>query len=137
AAVGLVRAGRYLRDPASYLDRETQRYSDVLWMNAHLDPSRHRVGSSAKTIGYLTVPSLVLDPTRQLEIAPGEFASPGRLLAALGRQHVTHLFGAAGDFDALAPHVRLVHANALARLGGVRFFREPPTESTVLYEIVD
>jgi len=137
AAVGVVRAARYWRDPMSYLQRETQRYDDIDWMNRNLDPARDRVASNVKVIGYLTIPSLILDPTRQLEIAGEEFDPPHRLLGALRRQHVTHVFGAAGDFDALATDVRLVHANDRSRLGGVRFFREPPTEATAVYEILD
>jgi hypothetical protein len=30
-----------------------------------------------------------------------------------------------------------VHDNRAARLGGVRFFRAPPTESTVVFELAD
>jgi hypothetical protein len=136
AAVGVVRAARYVRDPATYLDRESQRYADIRWMNTHLDPARDRVASSVKVIGYLKVPSLMLDPTRQLEIGPSEFEPPERLLAACRRQHITHLFGRADDFAGLRSHVRVVYANPAARLGGVRFFREPPTESTAVYEII-
>jgi hypothetical protein len=137
AAVGLVRLERYVRDPATYLERESQRYADMQWMNTHLDPSRHRVGSTVKVIGYLEVPSLVLDPTRELEIAVSDFDTPVSLLVALRRQHVTHVFGQPLDFRDLLPHLRLVHANPTSRLGGVRFFRAPPTEATAVYEVID
>ena len=136
AAVGVVRAVRYLRDPAIYLARETQHYDDIAWMNQHLDPARHRVGTTFKVIGYLTIPSLVLDPTRQLEIGPADLATPDRLLAACRRQGITHLFGAPDDFDTLRAHLRLLHANPASRLGGVRFFREPPAEATSVFEII-
>jgi hypothetical protein len=136
AAVGIVRAVRYVRDPANYLANETQRYEDIAWMNQHLDPSRHRVGSSVKVIGYLTIPALVLDPTRELEIGTADFGTPDRLLAALRRQGITHLFGSADDFESLAPHLRLIRANPASRLGGVRFFREPPTEATAVFEVL-
>jgi hypothetical protein len=46
------------------------------------------------------------------------------------------LFGRRGDFDELGARVRLVHDNPASRLGGVRFFREPPIEATAVYEIV-
>ena len=134
AAVGIVRAVR-MRGPASYLANETQR-RDIAWMNQHLDPSRHRVGSSVKVIGYLTIPALVLDPTRELEIGTADFGTPDRLLAALRRQGITHLFGSADDFESLAPHLRLIRANPASRLGGVRFFREPPTEATAVFEVL-
>jgi hypothetical protein len=107
------------------------------WMNSHLDRGRDRVASSVKAIGYLDVPSLVLDPTRQLEIARSDFDTPARLLAALRRQHITHLFGQPDDFAGLRPHLRIVHENAASRLGGVRFFREPPTEATALIALID
>jgi hypothetical protein len=136
AAVGAVRAVRYARDPATYLARETQRYEDIAWMNAHLDPARHRVGSTTKVLGYLEVPSLVLDATRQLEIGTADLESADRLLAACRRQRITHVFGARGDFDAIRPSLRLVYENPASRLGGVRFFREPPTEATAVFEIV-
>jgi len=29
---------------------------DIAWMNQHLDPARHRVGTTFKVIGYLTIP---------------------------------------------------------------------------------
>jgi hypothetical protein len=134
-AVGALRIARYMRDPSTYLLRETQRYADIAWMNAHLDPSRDRVGSSVKVIGYLTIPSLMLDPTRQLEIAQGDFATPARLLDACRRARITHLFGGRDDFVDLRPHLRAVYENPASRLGGVRFFREPPTQATAVYEI--
>jgi hypothetical protein len=137
AAVGVVRLQRYARDPRTYLDRESQRHIDMRWMNAHLDRSHHRVASYVKVLGYLEVPSLVLDPTRQLEISSADFDTPATLLAALRRQHVTHLFGPPEDFADLRPHLRQVYENPASRLGGVRFFREPPAEATAVFELVE
>jgi hypothetical protein len=137
AAVGVVRCQRYVRDPATYLDRESQHYADMRWMNSNLDRGHHRVASSVKTIGYLEIPSLILDPTRQLEIAASDFDPPDRLLAALRRQHITHLFGPPADFAGLLPYLRVVHENAASRLGGVRFFRQPPTEATAVFALID
>ena len=93
AAVGVVRAVRYLEDPATYLARETQRYDDMQWMNAHLDPARHRVGARVKVLGYLRVPSLVLDSSYQIEISEAELSTVQGTLNACLRQRVTHLFG--------------------------------------------
>jgi hypothetical protein len=137
ALVGVLRVQRYAADPATYLDRESQRYADLQWMNTHLDPARHRIGSSVKVIGYLNVPSLVLDPTRQLELSASDMADAATLAAALRRQRVTHVFGRPADFDGLETHLRVVHENAASVLGGVRFFRAPPTERTAVYELID
>lgn len=135
-AVGVTRAGRYAADPPAFLERETQRYADVRWMNEHLDPARHRVGSRVKALGYLRVPSLVLDASYQIEIADAELSTEEGTLRACIRQGVTHLFGGAHDFDGILPRLRLVYENPASRLGGVRFFREPPTEHTAVFEIV-
>jgi hypothetical protein len=137
AGVGVLRLQRYLRDPATYLDRESQRYADIRWMNENLDAARHRVASSVKVIGYLEVPSLVLDPTRQLAISPSDFDTQASLVAALRREHVTHVFGAPEDFAGIRPHLRVVYENRASRLGGVRFFREPPTQATAVFELID
>jgi len=137
ASVGALRAARYVRDPATYLERETQHYADIEWMNAHLDPARHRVASEFKVLAYLTVPSLYLDESHQLEITQAEIEGPGGLLAACRRQRITHLFVHAAEVPLLGAGVRLVHENPASRMGGVRFFREPPTEATAIVEIVD
>src|SRR5437660_3816153 len=105
-------------------------------MNAHLDRARHRVGSDAKAMAYLEIPWLYLDPTYQLEIGADELERPESFLAACRRQGITHLFGRRDRFAALRPDVRTVYENPASRLGGVRFFRAPPTEPTVVVEIV-
>jgi hypothetical protein len=136
AAVGVVRAERFVRAPAAFLERETQNFADLQWMNVHLDPARDRVGSDHKVLAHLVIPSVLLDPVYQTEIGRGELADPVRLLAAFRRQGLTHLFGSAGSFGALRAHLRPVYRNRASRRGGVRFFREPPTEDTVVFEIV-
>jgi hypothetical protein len=136
AAVGVVRAARYVRDAPGFLERETQNYSDIQWMNTHLDRRRDRVASDHKVLAYLDVPSIVLAPTCQLEISAAELNDAGRFLDACRRQRITHLFGNVDSFEDLQPHLRAVHRNSASRLGGVRFFREPPTEATAVFEIV-
>ena len=137
AAVGVVRAARYVGDPAGFLERETQNYADVQWMNRSLDHQRNRVASDHKVLAYLQVPWIVLAPTYQTEISDAELSDPGRFLEACRRHGVTHLFGSADSFSDLRAHVRVIYQNPSSRLGGVRFFREPPTEATAVFEIVD
>src|SRR5262249_12114728 len=59
--VGVVRAIRYLSDPPTYLERQTEHYADFQWMNAHLDPVRHRVTSMFGGFGYLEIPAIGVD----------------------------------------------------------------------------
>jgi hypothetical protein len=132
-AVGAVRAVRYLRDPSHFLERETQNYADIEWMNAHLDRRHDRVASDHKVLAYLDVPSIFLAPTYQIEFTPDELNDPARFLQACRRQGITHLFGNPGSFPGLEAHLRAVYRNPESRLGGVRFFREPPTEETVVF----
>jgi hypothetical protein len=87
-------------------------------------------------MGYLEIPWIFLDSSYQLEISAGELADPGRFLAAARRQGLTHLFGDADSFPDLREHLRIVYRNPVSRLGGARFFREPPSESTMVFEIV-
>ena len=136
AAVGVVRAARYVDDPPRFLERETQNYADIQWMNAHLDRRHDRVGSDHKVLGYLDVPSILLDPTYQIEISAEELNDTGRFLDACRRQGITHLFGNADSFPNLQAHLRAIYRNPSSRLGGVRFFREPPTEATAVFEII-
>jgi len=136
AAVGSVRAVRYFRSPDVFLSRETQNYDDLQWMNAHLDPRSNRVGSDHKVLAHLDIPWIVLDATYQLEIARAEFGDPQRFLEACQRQGITHLFGRSDSFAAIRGSLRPIHENPVSRRGGVRFFREPPTESTTVFEIV-
>lgn len=135
--VGVLRVQRYVSDPETYLERESQRYADIRWMNTHLDRVRHRIASSVKVIGYLEVPSLVLDPTRQLELSASDMDNPTALLDALRRQRVTHIFARPGEFADLQAHLRVVYENSASTLGGVRFFRSAPTEATAVYQLLD
>ena len=135
--VGALRVSRYFTDGPSFLAQETQNYADIQWMNTHLDRHRARIGSDHKVLGYLEVPWLVLDPTRQLEISAAELGGDSeRFLEACRRSGITHLFGDASSFSNLKSHLRAIYHNPSSRLGGVRFFRQPPTESTAVFEIV-
>jgi hypothetical protein len=133
AAVGVVRAARYVRDPHGFLLRESQNYADLQWMNAHLDRRHDRVASDHKVLAYLAVPSVFLAPTYQIEFSEDELNDPERLLQACRRQGITHLYGGIGSFPGLQAHLRAVYRNPSSRLGGVRFFREPPTEDTAVF----
>jgi hypothetical protein len=59
-----------------------------------------------------------------------------RFLAACRRQGITHLFAALDGNSSLSPHLRMVYQNSASRLGGARFFREPPSEATAIFAIV-
>jgi hypothetical protein len=137
AAVGVMRGVRYVRDPPGFLERETQNYADIRWMNTHLDRGRDRVASDHKALGYLEVPWIVLVPTYQIEISTVELRDASRFLEACRRQRITHLFGSIDSFPDVRAHLRPVYRNPSSRLGGMRFFREPPTEATAVFEIVD
>jgi hypothetical protein len=136
ATVGVVRAKRYVEDPSGYLARETGNYADIEWMNAHLDRVRNRVGTNHKEFENLQVPWLVLDPSYEIEISEAELRDPLKFLEACRRQGITHLFGSADSYADLREHLRVIYQNPTSRLGGSRFFREPPTESTAVFEIV-
>ena len=133
--VGLVRAARYLSDPAAYLERETEHYADIQWANAHLDPARHRVLSMFDAVDFFTVPTIGLSPMRQLEFSAADLATHERLLAACRRQGITHVFTARGDLADVESQLRLVYENPSSRLGDVHFFREAPVEATAIFEI--
>jgi hypothetical protein len=135
-AVGAVRATRYMSRSAEFLERETSNYADIQWMNAHLDREHHRVASDHKVLGYLSVPAIVLDPTYQIEISQSEMNDADRFLKACRRQRITHLFGNAESFLAVQAHLRVLYENTQSRIGGARFFREPPTEPTAVFEIL-
>jgi hypothetical protein len=136
AAVGVVRTMRYLRDPSGFLERETQNYADLAWMNAHLDRRHDRVASDHKVLAYLDLPWIFLTPTYQIEFSRDELNDPGLFLEACRRQGITHLFGGVESFPGVQAHLHTVYRNPASRLGGVRFFREPPTEETAVFEIV-
>ncbi len=61
AAVGGVRAIRFVRDPPRFHSTETQNYADIEWMNTHLDPQRDRVASDHNVLAYLEAPFIFLD----------------------------------------------------------------------------
>jgi hypothetical protein len=136
AAVGAVRAVRYVGESNVFLERETQNYADLQWMNTHLNLGSDRVASNHKVLAYLDAPWLILDPTYQIEIASTELGDPQRFLDACRRQGITHLFGRSDDFSSIRTNLRSIYQNPASRLGGVRFFREPPTESTAVFEII-
>ena len=135
--VGPVRLERYVRDPATYLERESAHYADIRWMNAHLDLARDRVGSEHKVLAYLEVPALFLDANYELEISDAEQDDGPRLLAACRRQGITYLYGRPDSFAGMRTHLRLVYENPVSRIGGSTFFREPPTEATAIFRIID
>jgi hypothetical protein len=54
----------------------------------------------------------------------------------LRRQHITHLFAHADNFTQVRNQLRVVYQNPAFRLGGRRFFREPPVEATVVYALL-
>src|SRR6202023_1899367 len=110
--------------------------ADIQWMNTHLDRLRNRVASDHKVLAYLDVPSIILDPTYEVEISAAELGDTNRFLDACRRQGVTHLFGGADSYPKLRDRLRIVYRNPSSRLGGVRFSREPPTEPTAVFEII-
>ncbi|HEX7798264.1 MAG TPA: hypothetical protein VF456_28065, partial [Vicinamibacterales bacterium] len=136
-AVGSLRAVRYLQAPDTFLERETQNYADLQWMNAHLNVGANRMASDHKVLAYLDMPWLILDSSYQIEIGPRELNDPQRLLDAFRRQGVTHLFGRTTSFADIRANLRPIYENPISRRGGVRFFREPPTEETAVFEIVN
>ena len=105
-------------------------------MNTHLDRLHDRVGSDHKELAFLDVPSILLDPSYEIEISAAELGDPRRFLDACRRQGITHLFGNDESFPELREHLRVIYRNPTSRIGGARFFREPPTEPTAVFEIV-
>ena len=134
-AVSVVRDLRHLRDPRAFLERSIPHYAEIEWMNEHLDPARDRVASTHKVLAHLDIPHLYLDPTYQTAIGHSEL-DPPRLLEALQRQGITHLFGEPSSFDTLAPAVKMIYFTRLSVLGGSRFFREPYREPSAIFELV-
>lgn len=130
---------RYEKDPANFLDRYTERYADIQWANAHLDPRVHRIGSIFPDVGYLEIPFILFAPTYQAELSAQEMAldDPALFLATCRRQRVTHLFATPKSYpEALWPHLRAVYDNPASLRGGEHFFREARTEHTVIFEIL-
>lgn len=137
--VGVVRAVRYAMAPANFLYTYTERYADIQWANAHLDPRVHRIGSIFPDVGYLEIPFILFAPTYQAEFSAREMTTddPAIFLAACRRQRVTHLFASSQSYpDALWPHLRKVYDNPASLRGGEHFFREATTEHTVIFEIL-
>jgi hypothetical protein len=137
AAVGTLRTVRYVEDPGGFLESETQNYADIQWMNSHLDKVNARVASDHKALDHLEIPWLFLDPTYEIELNRSEIDDPDRFLAACRRAGVTHLFGQASSFSSVRSSLRPIYQNPSSRLGGVRFFRMPPSEATAVFEIMN
>jgi hypothetical protein len=135
-AIGVVRAARYVRDPASYLERETEHYSGVAWANAHLDPARHRILSLFGVVGYFSVPAIGVDPLHQLEFDRLALADNRRLLDECRARGVTHVFANPHEFDDVATQVRMVYLNPASRLGDAHFFRPAPVAATAIFEVL-
>jgi len=133
--IGGLHLVRYLREPATFLERQTQGYADLAWMNEHLDASRGRVATMFKACDPLRIPWINLDPSYQAEIAPEEMRDPDRFLAALRRARVTHLFVPRGRLPALEARLTAVRENPASRLGGVHLLREAPTVATAVYRL--
>jgi hypothetical protein len=134
-AVGAVRAQRFVSDPATYLERETEHYSGIAWANAHLDPARDRVLSMFGAVGLFDVPAIGLDPLHQLEFDRAAIADHRRLLEECRARGVTHIFTARHELDDVESELRLVYQNAASRLGDAHFFRAAPEEATAIFEI--
>jgi hypothetical protein len=135
--VGLVRAARYLSDPAAYLERETEHYSGIAWANANLDPARHRILSVFGVVGYLTIPAIGLDPLHQLEFDQAAIADHRRRLDECRARGVTHIFTVRHELDDVAEQLRVVYENPASRLGDTHFFRAAPVDATAIFEIVN
>jgi len=126
--VGLVRAGRYVSNPSTYLDRETEHHADIRW-------ARARLASVFGDVAYFTIPAIGVEPLHQFELAAADLTPHDRFLAACRRQRITHLFAAQGEFDDVGSQLRVVYENPASRLGDVHFFRPAPSEATVIFEI--
>jgi hypothetical protein len=134
-AVGLLRAGRYTTDPGGFLARETPYYAEIDWMNAHLDPARDRVATFFEASGYLRIPWIALNATYQAEIDAAEIDDLARLLPALRRQGVTHVFGPPDRLAPIVDQLELIHEHPASRVGGSSFFRDPPTAAVAIYRL--
>jgi hypothetical protein len=134
--VGMIRVVRYARDPAGYLNDNTQHYADLVWANTHLDPHTDRILSFYPDVGYLKIPYLPTAPTYQMEMSYDEIEDPALFLNACRRQGITHLFAESSAFDAIASRLRVVYDNPQSLLGGQHFFRATPIDHTALFEIL-
>jgi hypothetical protein len=125
--IGAARFVRYVEDPATFLERETEHYAAIQWMNDHLDPANHRVATGLRSSGYLRIPWMNISLGQQVELDGAELSSPGALRAALHRQGFTHFFGPPEDTVGMEAWLVAVYTNETSRLGGTHFFRPPPT----------
>jgi hypothetical protein len=135
AAVGLLRVGQYAQDPGRFVERQTEHFAAIQWMNERLDPQFDRVATLARSSGYLQIPWMNLAPDYQVEIPADTLDDPDRLLEALREHGFTYLFGRPEDFESLHDVLNPVYINRTSRLGGTRFFRTAPSDSVVVYEI--
>jgi hypothetical protein len=132
-AVGGLRFGRYVSNPATFLERETDHFDAIQWMNTHLDKTHDRVASRFWAAGYLQIPWMNLGPDFQIEISSEELADPTRLRLALKRQGFTHVFAEPKQVTALEPWLVPVYTNPDSRLGGARFFRSALVEPVSVF----
>lgn len=133
--VGVVRAARYLANPATYLARETEHYGAIAWANAHLDPARDRLLSMYGAVGYVSVSAIGLDMLHQLEFDEAALADHRRLLAQCRRRGVTHILGLRDGLADVASELRVVYADPASPLGDAHFFRKAPVESIAIFAI--
>jgi len=68
-----------------------------------------------------------LAPDYQVEIGSEELTDVTQLRLALKRQGFTHLFAEPDQLKELEAWLVPVYTNPNSRLGGVHFFRSPPT----------
>lgn len=133
-AVGVLRAARYVENPATFLERETEHFAAIQWMNEHLDPGRHRVITNLRASGLLAVPWMNLGPEYQVEIQPEEVTTAFSARAALERHGFTHVFGDL-QIEGLDQWLVEIYTNPASRIGGASFFRDPPTMSVSVFEL--
>ena len=133
--VGVIRAARYLANPATYLARETEHYGAIEWANAHLDPRRDRLLSMYGAVGYLSIPAIGLDMLHQLEFDQAALADHRSLLAQCRRRGVTHILGLRDGVPDIASELRVVYADPASPRGDARFFRTVPVESIAIFAI--
>ena len=133
-AVGGLRFGRYVSHPDTFLERETDHYDAIEWMNTHLDPTHDRVASRLWSAGYLHIPWMNLGYDFQVEISSEELADPARLQMALKRQGFTHVFAEPDRVKELEPWLVPVYTNPDSRLGS-HFFRSSPVEPVSVFSL--
>jgi hypothetical protein len=125
--IGGIRFSRYIGDPSGFLERETEHYTAIQWINENLDPATDRVATGLRSSGYLRIPWMNVSFGQQVEISATELESPSLLRRALERQGFTHVFGGPEDVEGMEPWLVAVYTNEASQLGGAHFFRPPPT----------